>query len=247
MQPNQQPTAPQNAPQGQSIGEQSIPAQQIQQTVPEAGQQQGQMQLLAKLVGGNKIKNMLDEAFKLAAKHVGATFNSRVKNADSMIKKVAQKRLQKRDYDIDDINDAYGGRFITDKPGQISNIKKQMEKMEDIGLFKIKKEEPVKHGTYDAYHYDIESPDGHRGEVQIHTAQSELEAVANHDLRAVHGEKPQDKSVEHLKEAQLKVAKAMPPDKARSVTDALQQLHKNSNNQPLPPHVTAAVLASANQ
>lgn len=230
---------------GQSIGEAGIPQQTVAQTVPEAQQPQGQAALLAKLIGGNKIKNMLDEAFKLAAKHVGATYNSRVKNADSAIKKVAQKRLQKRDYDIDDINDAYGGRFVVDKSSQIPQIKKQMDAMEDIGLFKIKKEEKVKHSTYDAYHYDIESVDGHRGEVQIHTAHSELEAVANHDLRALYGEKPADKSVEVLKQKQQKLAESMPADKARSVTDALQQLHKNSNNQPLHPQVTAAVLASA--
>lgn len=230
---------------GQAIGEASIPEGTVDQTVPEANEPQGQAQLLAKLISANKLKNMLDSAFELAAKHIGATFNSRVKHAENAVKKVAQKRLQGRDYDIGDINDAYGGRFVVDSPKDISKVKSQMDEMAKIGLFIIKKEESITHGTYKSYHFDIETPDGHRGEVQIHTAQSELSAEAEHDLRALYGENPKDENIEKLRKAQDKMAKSMPSNRARLVTEALTQLHKQNDNQPISPQITATVLQSA--
>lgn len=58
-------------------------------------------------------------------------------------------------------------------------------------------------------------------QMPVHTAQSEAEAVSNHSLRAVWGEKPNNKAVEALKEKQAAIATSLPNDKARAVTQAL--------------------------
>lgn len=237
----------QQQPQGQVTGEASITPQQVQQVAPDTTGQQGAAQMIAKLVGAHKIKNMLDGAFKLAAEHTGATFSSRIKDPETIQKKIVQKRLEQRDYDIDDIRDAYGGRFTVDSSSDIPKVKKQIEDMSKIGLFKIEKQEQRNAGTYNAYHYDIKTPDGHYAELQVHTAQSALESVANHDIRAVHGEKPQNEAINTLKEKQAQIAKSMPSDKAQAVTEALQAIHKQNGNKPISPQITASILAQSQQ
>lgn len=228
-------------------GEASITPQQVSQVAPDTQGQQGQAEMLQKLVGAHTMKNMLDNAFKLAAKATGADFSSRVKDPDTIEKKIVQKRLEHREYDIDDIRDSYGGRFTVMDKKDIPKVKEQIGAMADAKLFKILKEEKRQDGTYSAYHYDIKTIDGHSGEVQIHTAQSALESVANHDIRAVHGENPQNEAVNRLKEKQASLAHSMPPQKALAVTQMLQGVHKQNGNKPVNPQITAAILAQANQ
>lgn len=228
-------------------GEEQITPQTAQQVAPDIVSDQGQQQLLAKTIAAHRIKNMLDTAFDLAAKHIpGATFNSRIKNMDVAQKKIVQKRMQGRDYDIDSLNDIYGGRFTVEHESDFKKVKKELSDMENIGLFKIGKQETVKTGNYEAFHTDIIAPDGTRGEIQIHLPQSEASSVATHDLRALYGEKPPP-LIKKLVDTQANITENLPSNKARAVTQALQSLHKQNNDKPLPLPLTASIVNQASQ
>ncbi len=234
--------------QSQVPGEASITPQQVQQVAPDTQGQQGQQEMLQKLVGAHKVKILLDGAFKLAAEKTGADFSSRIKDPDTITKKIAQKRMEGRgDYDLGDIRDSYGGRFTVKSKSDIPKIREQIEAMEQAGLFKIEKEEHRKSDVYDAMHFDIRTYNGEWAELQVMTAQDALSSVANHDARAVYNENPNNKAVDALVQKQHAVAHSMPSEKALAVTKALQGLHQQNNNQPLPPQLTASVLAQSQQ
>lgn len=228
-----------------TIPEESVTPQLAQQVAPDITSQQGQQQLQAKQVAANKIKGVLDQALGMAAKKLGGTFSSRVKDIDTMQKKIVQKRLQGRDYDISDINDAFGGRLVVDK-SDVGKAKTEIKEMEKAGLFKIQKQEDVTTGSYHANHTDIQTPDGNMGEIQIMSPQERAESLANHSIRAIAGEKP-DPAMKAVTEAQAKIAKKLPNDKASQMGDIIEQMMKKSNNKPLPPTVTATVAAQAQQ
>lgn len=227
-----------------SIGEAAITPQTMQQVAPDVQSPQGQQQLFQKAVGANVAKKQLDAVLGAVAAHLGATSSTRVKNIETASQKIAQKRLQGRDYGVSDINDMLGGRIVVKNDKDIPKAKQAMQKLSEAGVFAIMKEQHVKQGTYDGYHYDVKLSNGQPAEVQIHTPQSEAEAVVNHSLRAVHGEKPQDKVVEQMRDKQAQVVKSFPNEKANAVTQIIQGLAKQQKGL-VTPQQSAAVLSQA--
>lgn len=229
-------------------GEASISPQQVQQVAPDTQDLQGQQEMLQKLVGAHKVKILLDGAFSLAAEKTGADFSSRVKDPDTITKKIAQKRMEGRDdYDMGDIRDSYGGRFTVQNKSDIPKIKEQIEAMEKAGLFKIEKEEKRKSNVYDAIHFDIRTYNGEWAELQIMTSQNAFSAIANHDLRAQFNENSNNEAVDALVQKQDDIARSMPSQKALAVSKAIQGLHQQNGNKPLHPSITASILAQAKQ
>ncbi len=216
----------------------------VQQAAPDVVAPQGQSDLTAKMVGANRVKGMFETALKIAARNLGGTSSVRVKDPETAQKKIVQKRLEGRNYKIDNLNDLLGGRIVINKESDLPKAKKEITDMAAAGLFKIKKQETVRSGNYDAFHSDLLFPNGTRAELQIHTPQSETESIANHDQRAIHGEKLPD-PVKKLTDLQASIAEKLPNDRARLVSQALQSLHKQNNNQPIHPAITAAVLKNA--
>lgn len=224
-----------------NIPEEAITPQIAQQVAPDVTPQQVQ----AKQIGANKIKSVLDQALAMAAKKIGGTFSSRVKDADTMQKKIVQKRLQGRDYNLDDLNDTWGGRLVVDK-SDIGKAKSEINDMEKSGLFKIDKQEDVHTGTYHAFHTDIITPDGQKGEIQIMTPQERTESLLNHSIRSVAGEKP-DPALKAVVEAQANIAKKLPNPQASQMGDVLEKMMKQNGNNPLNPTITAQVAQQAQQ
>ncbi len=227
------------------VAEQQITPQVAQQVAPDVISTQGQQQLQAKQIGANKIKGILDQALKMAADKLGGTFSSRVKDLDTMQKKIVQKRLQGRDYGINEINDAWGGRIVVDK-SDIGKAKSEVKDMEKAGLFKIHKQEEVTTGSYHAFHMDITTPDGQRGEIQLMSPQERAESLANHSIRAIAGEKP-NPELKAVADAQAQIAKKLPNNKASQMGDIIEKMMKQNNNKPLSPTITAQAAMQAQQ
>lgn len=225
------------------VAEQQVTPPLAAKIAPDVVSQNGQQQLQEKQVAANRIKGILDQALAIAAKKLGGTFSSRVKDIDTMQKKIVTKRLAGRDYGINEINDAWGGRIVVDK-SDIGKAKAEVKDMEKAGLFKIHKQEDVTTGSYHAFHTDITTPDGQRGEIQIMTPQERAESLANHSIRAVAGEKP-DAAMKAVTDAQAKIAKKLPNNKASQMGDIIEKMMKQNNNKPLPPQATAMVAAQA--
>lgn len=218
-----------NVPEGQ------ISPQTLQQVAPDVASPSGQQQLFTKAVKAHVAKKQLDAIMQAVATHLGATTNSRVKNIETASNKIVQKRLQGRnEYNIDSVNDMLGTRIILKNKGDFPKAKQVLEKLADAGVFTINKQQPVKKGSYDAYHMDVTMGNGTDAEIQLHTPQSEAEAMVNHSMRSQYGEKPNDPNVEALKEKQAGIVKTMPNDKAKAVTDALQQMMQQQKGQVLP-------------
>lgn len=226
-----------------NIGEQEITPQVAQQVAPDVVSPAGQQQLQAKQVAAQRMKGTIDTALGIAAKKLNGTSSTRVKDIDTATKKIVQKRLQGRDYGIKEVNDMLGGRLVVDK-NKIGDAKHEIRVMSKQGLFKIHKEEDVKEGEYHGYHFDITTPDGERGEIQVHTFHSETESIANHDIRAQQGEDP-DPKWEKVQKVQNQIIQTLPADKSRAVSQALQSLHKMNQNKPIPAVMTAKVIKQA--
>lgn len=220
-----------------SIGEEAINPQMQQQMAGDISPQMVQQKLASTI----SEKEKLDYILKGIAQNTKSEFNSRIKNPDTIVKKIAQKRMEGRDYGIDNINDAYGGRFIVEDTKDIPKIKSLIEKASEIGLFNINKAQVVKNGNYHAFHFDIETPAGAKGELQIMTPQEELESVSNHPLRSVYGEKAPPE-VETLKDMQSKMAAKMPNAKAHEKAMQIQQASKANNDKPIDPSLIAQIL-----
>ncbi len=105
--------------------------------------------------------------FDLSKLEKGSTFESRIKTEEATIKKIALHRLRgNKNYNIEDVNDIYGGRFIIKTPEQKNKIIQEFHNLDKTGALKILKEEQVDKGTYHAYHIDF-IKDEVRGEILI--------------------------------------------------------------------------------
>jgi ppGpp synthetase/RelA/SpoT-type nucleotidyltranferase len=224
-----------------NVGEAAVTPPVQQQATPDLVAPQGQQAIAGKIAQTTKKKELLDYILKGIADKVGAEFSSRVKNPETVVQKVATKRMEGRDYNLDDVNDVYGGRFIIKNPDQVAPIKKMLEKASELGIFKIGKQEERTQATYHAFHTDIVTPDGVKGEIQIMTGKEELEAVANHSLRAVHGENPPPE-VKELRDKQAELASKIPHGEAHAKAQQIQQVAKLIGDKPVNPVVTAGVL-----
>lgn len=178
---------------------------------PEAKQQSASMFQRA-----TTEKPVLDNAFGAIAQKSGATFDSRIKAPDTMLQKIILKRAQGRSYDLQNVNDIYGGRITVTSPDQFQSVLQQIQK---TGL-KIISSEPVKTDTYNAYHVDFQTPTGMKGEIQIMTPQQSAESLVNHGIRSQYGEKPAE-PIQTIKEQNANVVKQMPPQQAQQVADSL--------------------------
>ena len=212
-----------------------------QQVTPDLVNEQGQQQLAGKIAQTTEKKDFLDYILKGIAEKAGADFSSRVKNPETVVQKVATKRLAGRKYGLDDVNDVYGGRFIIKNSSEVNSIKKMLKTAEELGVFKIGKTEERTQATYHAHHLDITTPDGVKGEIQIMTPQEELEAVANHSLRSVHGEKPPE-DVAQLRDKQAELAKKLSNSKAHEKAQQIQDVAKQLGDKPLSPQIPASIL-----
>lgn len=226
-------------------GEAAIPQQVQQQVAPDAAGAQGQAQLFQKAISAHVAKKQLDAVLQAVSDKIGATMSTRVKQIETATAKVAQKKLEGQDYGVNDINDMLGGRIVVKNEADIAKAKKALDKLGEAGIYTINKKESVKKGTYGAFHYDVTMNNGLQAEIQIHTPQSEAEAVTNHDLRAVHGENPSFEAVKTLRNKQADIISSLPNDKAQAITQAVQGLRTQNKNQPLPPQLTASLLAQA--
>jgi ppGpp synthetase/RelA/SpoT-type nucleotidyltranferase len=238
---------PTNQSQSQ-IPEGQVSPQMQQQVAPDVASQQGQQALFQKAVHANVAKKQLDAVMEAVASHLGATTNSRVKNIETASKKIAQKRMQpgRGDYGIEDLNDMLGARLVVKSDKDIPKAKQAIEKLASAGVFDINKQQQVKQGSYNAYHFDVTLSNGTKAELQVHTPQSEAEASVNHSLRSEHGEKPNDPAVTQLKDKQAAIAKSLPNDKAKAVTGAIQQMMQQQGGQ-VAPQQSAQLLAQAQQ
>ena len=225
-----------------NVGEAAIPPQVQGQVAGDVVSPQGKQELFQRMAKATVDRKGLDEIFGAIAKKYGGDFDSRIKSPQTVVQKIAQKRLQGRDYKIDDVNDLYGGRLIIQKPDfpkAIEDIKKISEALN----FDIYKNEDASHGTYKGWHLDLKDSQGGKFEIQIHTPQSESEAVVNHSLRSQFGEKPNE-AVEKLRQTQAKIVHKLPDIKARGVSEGIKQLSRQNNGQPLDPKLIATALAT---
>lgn len=229
----------------QSIPEAQVGPQVQQSITPDLMAPQGQQALASKLAQTNEKKQFLDYILKGIAEKAGVEFSSRVKNPETVVQKVASKRMEGRKYGLNDVNDVYGGRFVIKNSSEVAPIKKMLEKASELGVFKIGKQEERTQATYHAHHLDITTSDGIRGEIQIMTPQEELEAVSNHSLRAVHGEKP-PKDVAELRDKQAELAGKIPNKQAHEKAQQIQNVAKQIGDKPVSPVVTASILRGQN-
>lgn len=222
----------------QSIGEESVNPQAKQQVLQDVTPQA----LQSKMAQVMTEKEKLDYILKGIADKVGVNYESRQKNPDTVISKIAQKREQGRNnYSLDDVNDLFGARFIIKDAKDKAAIHSLLDKAASLGLFKITKQENVETGTYEANHTDFETPQGLKGEIQIHTPQTLLESTANHSLRAVFGEKPPE-PVKALRDIQAQIASKTPNNEALAKASTIQQIASQTNGKSIDPRLIASIL-----
>lgn len=226
-----------------SIAESQVTPQMMGQVAPDVLSPQGGQQMFQKMAKATLDKKGLDAVFKAIADKYEGNFTSRIKAPQTVAQKIVQKRVEGRDYGLDNVNDLYGARLIMDKKN-FPKALKDIEKIADVLNFKINKSEDASHGTYEGYHVDMQGKDGNKFEVQLHTPQSNLEATVNHTMRSQFGENPQNDAVQTLREKQAKVAKDLPNDKANVVAQALQKMSSNQGGQ-ISPTQSAQALAMA--
>lgn len=223
------------------IGE-SQTAPVLGQVTPDVLSPQGKQALFQKMVQATIEQKKLDSIYQPLADKLGAQFSSRVKNPQTTVQKIAQKRLQGRNYGIDNLNDLYGMRITVDHKSQMpAAIKAITAESEKAGI-KVIKSERVNNDTYEAYHLDLKTPSGVTFEAQVHTPQSEAEAVTNHSLRSVFGENPPP-MVDKLREKQAQMIKNMPNDNASALIKSVKQLGQQNSGQPLDPRIIASAIA----
>jgi ppGpp synthetase/RelA/SpoT-type nucleotidyltranferase len=158
-------------------------------------------------------------------------FESRVKNPDTIIKKIAaHRKAGKKNYSLRGVNDVYGGRFVVDTPKKKRQIIQALHNLDRMGVLKILKEQQVDKETYHAYHLDIKYKKT-RGEIQIHDPQSYLESIVNHEIRAKAGESPPP-PLDREKRLNAKVSQKMPDDKAITLAKGLEQMRGHNGSIP---------------
>ncbi len=229
------------------IAEEQVNPQTMQQVAPDVVSPQGQQELQARRIAAGRVKGVLDTAFQMAAKTVNGSSSSRIKDFDTAIKKLVQKRLSgRKDYDMSDINDLAGFRITINKQSDLKPVLKEIKDMQSAGLFKILKSEPVTTGTYTAHHVDFITSDNVKGELQIMTPQQKATSMVNHSLRSQFGENPPP-AVKKLQDAQASLTNKASNPKAEAISKSLEQLMKQNNNNPLHPVLTAAIAQQAQQ
>lgn len=222
------------------IGEAQITPQVLEQITPDLLQGEGLTSLMQTLKNAKQASSPLSKSLQQIANDLKGKMEHRVKQGTVVLQKIAQKRLEDRNYGIKNINDAWGGRIIINKPSDEKRAIDLVHKAAEAGDFTIKKEQPIDKDTYHAYHFDIQYklPTGKtvNGEIQIHTPQSVAQAAVTHDAHYVYGENPPD-NVQDTLNQQTDTVQNLPNAKAQQLADQLVGARKQNNDQPLPPIV----------
>lgn len=205
-------------------GEQSLSPEQVAGLVPDLTSPKGQGLVNSFLQKAQKVKPGLDSMLGMVNAQAGLQpqdFESRLKNAETITRKVAVHRKAGKDgYRMNNVNDLYGARFIADTPDQKKQIIDQLHDLSSNNQIKIDKEEQVDHGTYHAYHIDFNHK-GVKGEIQVHDPHSLFEAVTNHEIRSKFGEKPPP-PMDQIKQANSQMGYQMPAQQAQQVAQTIQ-------------------------
>lgn len=226
-------------------GEGQIPIQQLMRIMPDIFTPQGLESLNQKLTTAKQHQKEIEAVIKDIADSINADSSARVKNHAVSLKKIAQKRLEGRPYDIDDINDALGGRITLNNPSNKQKAIDAITQAEQDGKFTINKQQDIKDDTHDSVHFDITLPSGQQAELQLLPSQQELAvSVAGHDIYQTYGENPPPEA-EQINKMQNKIIDKLPDKKAKNLSDKLLQMHKANSDIPLPPIATAQVVANA--
>ena len=180
----------------------------------------------------DKVKPKLDNEFKLVAMQSGLNpvndYYSRLKNKNTILKKIGKHVEEGKDYSSKDVNDVYGGRFVTKTPQQKKQLIEAIQALASKNEIKITKQEEVKDKTYNAYHIDF-IKNGVKGEIQIHDPSSLFEAVVNHPIRDKYGEQP-PQPIEQVKRENLVRGLTMPQDQAQQIAQAIEMQRGVSTN-----------------
>jgi ppGpp synthetase/RelA/SpoT-type nucleotidyltranferase len=229
-------------------GELQINDSDIRKHAPDLINEGTRQNLATSLQTVHQIKPKIDTVMQQIANQTGTTMSSRVKDPKQIVRKVVQKRMEDRSYQLSNINDLLGYRFTTDHDNEIPRVKQEVEKAAKSGAFVIIAQQERDKQDYRAFHYDVgfPIPNGKtiRGEVQIMNANSEAQAAVSHDAHFIYGEKP-PKEVQKKLDKQNDIVQQLPPIKAKQVAKTLINAHKQINDNPLPKGVTDQVLANA--
>lgn len=223
------------------MGEATIDQNTQQRMASDVVNPQGQQKMSSALASTMMKKGLLDFILKGISEKVGGEFTSRVKNPETMVQKIVKKRMDGEKYGMEDVNDVYGGRIIVNRE-DIPQVQKMLNKASELGVFDIKKQEMVKNEAHQAYHVDILTSDGVKGEIQVMTPQDELKSVAEHPLYSAIGDKL-PKPAKELVDKQGKVIDTLNKDTAHSKAMAIQELGKQ-NNGLVDPRVIAGIIKS---
>jgi ppGpp synthetase/RelA/SpoT-type nucleotidyltranferase len=195
-----------------------------------------------------QIKPKIDTVMQHIGEVTNTKMSSRVKNPKQIVRKVVQKRMEDRTYQLSNINDLLGYRFTTNHKNEMAQVIKEVEKAGKMGAFVIIDQQERDKADYHAYHFDVgfPIPNGKtiRGEIQIMDARSEAQAAVSHDAHFIYGEKP-PKQVQKTLTKQNNTIQTLPPIKAKQVAKTLINAHKQVHDNPLPKGFATQVLANA--
>lgn len=195
-----------------------------------------------------KLQPQLDAIMKPIAIKTGSDFSSRIKNPEMIVRKVIQKRIEKPDYKLSDINDLYGCRYVVKDSKQEEEVKKAIHEAAKQGQFSIEGEEARNKDTYHAYHLDLAFPlsatKAIRCECQIMDQSAEAQAAVTHDAHAIYSDTP-PKPVEKKLDKQTKTIDQLPPIKQKKIADTMIEAHKQVDDKPLPKGFSDKVIANA--
>lgn len=233
-----------------SIGEQKIGDEELKKHAPDLLNENTRQDLASSLQIVGQYKPRLDKIMQPIADKTGTKMSSRIKHPRVIVRKVIQKRMQKRDYHLKDVNDTMGFRFVYTQKKQEQAVKSEIEKAAKNKQFVILKQQEVRSDNYRAYHFDIAFPlqggKTIRAEVQVMSQKEEAIATASHDAHAVDGDKPPKPIQKQLNKNEDKINKMSNP-KAEQVSDTLIKAHKISQDSPLPKIFTNAVVNKASK
>lgn len=194
-----------------------------------------------------KLQPHLDSIMKPIATKTGTDFVSRIKNPEMIIRKVIQKRMEDRNYQLSDINDLYGCRFVVKNDQEEQEVKKAVKEAAKQGKFHIVGEEARNKDTYHAYHFDLVFPISQgksiRCECQIMDQSAEAQAAVTHDAHAIYSDNP-PKPVEKKLDKQTKTIDKLPPIKQKKIAETMIQAHKQVDDKPLPKDFAGKVIAN---
>lgn len=218
-----------------SKGELQITDEDIKRHAPDLIDKRHQMASDLQIV--HQAKPQIDQIMQQIADQTGTSMSSRVKDPKAIIRKTVQKRMEQRDYELSDINDLFGARFVYPQGASPEPVIKAIKQAAKQGAFVIIKEEERNKAEYNAWHADIAFPlsdtQSIRGEVQVMDSASAAQAALGHDDHAQYGEDIPDDKTKKLNKQMDKVNQ-LPPIKQLAIEKTMLEAHKASGDNKLP-------------